>query len=176
MKHFSSTILLLSLLMLFSCKSAPTIKEAIAYNDKISTENNKILEKYDKLLNSYNEYQPEEMDNAYANAKQQVEESIESIKKLKTLVGDSAYRKTAINAFESYLTILNNEHKRMIELLKLPESGFQDAEKEEYEKLIETANSVIDSEIEKLHTVQKEFAKTYKIELVQHKDTTDSKL
>ncbi len=155
-------------ILLFSCK--PSAKEALRYSDTISSENNKISKKYNKLIDSYNDYVPAEMDKAYADVKEQIEQSLAVVGKLEDFGGDSTFKKGAISLFESYSSILNNEHKRIIELLKLPEDEYQTDEIKEYKRLIETSNSKLDSEIKKLHKIQKEFVKPYEnISLVKEK-------
>ncbi len=112
------TFLLILSVGLFSCK--PTAKEALAYNDKITVENNKIFKKYDKLIESYNEYKPKEMDKAYSDVKNQISKSLNVVKKLDNFAGDSTFKHGAVVLFSSYLSVIDNEHKRIIELLKLP--------------------------------------------------------
>ncbi len=170
MKHFRFTALLLFSVILFSCKNTPTQEEVIAYNDKISTEHGKIFEKHDQLLKSYDDFrQTEKMDKAYADAKKQVEESIAKVKKLGALGGDSTYKLAAIKAFESYLSSINNEHKRFIEIYKLPEDKFDSALSKEQEKIMETINTSLNSANQELAKVQQDLAKKYKFELVPDK-------
>ncbi len=153
---------------LYSCK--PSAKEAISYSDKVSVENSKISEKYDKLLESYNEYDPKEMDAAYDDVKKQVEESLNAMKKLPDFDGKSTFKQGAVDLFNVYSSILNNEHKRIIELLKLPENEYKEKEKNEYEALRNAVNKKTATATEKLQELQKKFLEPYSaVELVKEK-------
>ncbi|NJO90367.1 MAG: hypothetical protein HC831_16530 [Chloroflexia bacterium] len=107
------------------------------------------------------------MDNAYVAAVAQVNESVDFINKMKPFGEDSTFKEGAQKLFAAYKSILDVEHKRIIQLLKLPAEEYGDDEIAEYAKLIETSNQKADSELNKLIEIQESFAKKYKFELVK---------
>ncbi len=158
MRYF--TFLLVTAVVFFSCK--PSSKEAVEYSNTIGIEKEKISKKYDKLLDSYHEYIPQEMDTAYSQMKSQIEQSLTIVNKLQDFAGDSTYKVGAINLCKVYSSVIDNEHKRIIELLKLPEDEYQDKEINEYKELIEASSIKIETATKKLHDIQAEFLKPYK--------------
>lgn len=165
MRNFTFILLFFSVFLFFSC--GPTVEDAIKYSDDIEAQNELIIGKLEELIDSYDEYIPEEMNNAYAAAVAQVEKSIDFANKLKPLGEDSTFKNGAEKLFATYKSILDVEHKRIIELLKLPADEYGDEEIAEYAKLIESANQKADSELNKLIEIQENFAKKYQFELVK---------
>jgi hypothetical protein len=165
MRNFTFILLFFSAALLVSC--GPTVKDAIKYSDNIETQNELVIGKLEELIDSYDEYIPEEMDNAYAAANTQVNESLDYINKMQPFGEDSTFKAGAQQLFKTYKSILDVEHKKIISLLKLPADKYGDEEIAEYAKLIETANQKADSELNRLIQVQESFAKKYKFDLVK---------
>jgi hypothetical protein len=165
MRNFTFVLLFFSLVLFVSC--GPSVEDAIKYSDEIEKQNELVIGKLEELIDTYDEYIPEEMDNAYAAAVAQADKSIEFVNKLKPLGEDSTFKVGAQKLFATYKSILDVEHKTIIGLLKLPAEEYGDDEIAEYAKLIETANQKVDSELNKLIEIQEKFAKKYKFELVK---------
>ncbi len=165
MRNFTFVLLFFSLGLFVSC--GPSVEDAIKYSDNIEKQNELVIGKLEELIDSYDEYIPEEMDNAYAAAVAQVDKSIEFADKLKPFGEDSTFKVGVQKLFATYKSILDVEHKKIIGLLKLPAEEYGDEEIAEYAKLIENANQKADSEMNKLIKVQESFAKKYNFELVK---------
>jgi len=168
MRNFTFTLLFFSIALLISC--GPTVEEAIKYSDNIIEQNEMIIGKLEELIDTYDKFVPEEMDNAYKTAVAQTTGGIDFAKKLKPFGEDSTFKVGALKLFNSYKSILDVEHKRIIELLKLPESEYGEEEISEYANLIESANQKADTELNSLIIIQENFAKKYQFELVIDKD------
>ena len=164
MRKFTFTLLLFSVALLISC--GPTVEEAIKYSDGIIEQNEIVIEKLEELIDTYDKFVPQEMDNTYKTAVAVTNESVDFASKLKPFGEDSTFKEGALKLFGTYKSILDVEHKRIIELLKLPESEYGEEEIAEYAKLIEVANQKADTELNNLIMVQEKFAKKYKFDLV----------
>lgn len=161
----NSRILLITLFfpLIMSCQ--PSTEEAIKYNDGITEQQLLVNEKVGTLMESYDSYVTEEMDEAYNNAIEQLNIGLEYTKKLKGFEDDAYFTEEALAFFSSYREILENEHVRIIELLKLPADDYGPDQIKEYEMLRSQSNMKIDKAFEDMLIIQKKFAKKYHIEL-----------
>jgi hypothetical protein len=156
------------LIFILSCK--PSVKEALAYNDTIVYYHEEIHKKIAFLNDTYNNYVPQEMDKAYSEAKKVTEQGINFVDSLEAFHDDDSYRKASLELFKTYKLVLDVEHVRIMELLKLPEKKFQQAEIEELDRLKEISRKKIESKIEEVAKIQDAFAKKFNYEF-NDKDT-----
>jgi hypothetical protein len=146
--------------------SAQDVEWAIKYNDKIVEMNGKALNALEVLIDSYENYIPEEMDSLHARAVCVVDSVLRKIKRLAPFEGDSTFKCGAVKLFETYKILLEGEHRWIIELLKLPEEKYGDEQIQSYERYITECNAQCDKAINELMIVQKSFAKKFKFEVV----------
>ncbi len=167
MKNLTLTVLIVLLGILYACK--PTVEQAIKYNDDIISKNDSIAVKLGLLTDAYDKMIPEQMDKAYDEALKSTKAGIEFLNKLEPFDKDTSFKAGALNLFKTYQSVLENEHKRLIELSKLPESKYGDNEVAEYAKLRDQANSKTDQEINKLTEIQEKFSKKFKFDITEDK-------
>ena len=141
------------------------VEIAIKYNDRIVELNEGVNLSLEKLIDSYETYLPEEMDSSYAMAIGTVNYAIDKIKRLAPLENDSSFKFGAFELFKTYKRVLENEHVRIIKLLKLPQCEYGEKQIKEYNKYIEDANNKCDRALNKLLKVQENFAKKFNIGL-----------
>jgi hypothetical protein len=168
MKKLLLSIPVLFLIFFGSCK--PSVKEALAYNDTIVYYHQEIDKKLAYLSDTYGNYVPNEMDSAYKTAKSTTQIGIDFISSFKDFHGDDSYRKAALELFQTYKSVLEVEHVRIIELLKLPTNEFQQPQIDELDKLKETARKKIDAKIDEVAKVQEEFAKKFNYQFKEKED------
>ena len=149
--------------ILSSC--GPTSDQAVDYNDKIINEQIAIFEKMELLIDAYENYQPDLMDAAYEVTLTQITKSSANVEALADFDGSTTFRDAGVTLFKLYKSVLENEHKQIIELLKLPDSQYGDAEVKLTGDLSEAADEKINSGIEDLDVIQKEFATKYNFEI-----------
>ena len=159
--RFISLGILLS--FLFAC--APSTEQAMKYNDKLTEQQTLISKKIEDLNDTYDNYIAEEMNAAHKAALEQLEKSTKIIKKLKPFDEDKVFKKTALELFTVYKSVLENEHKRIIELLVLPDDKYKKEEVKEFETVRNSSIEKIDVEVDKLVKAQEAFAKKYKFEI-----------
>ncbi len=167
MKNLTLTMLVVLLSILYACK--PTVEQAIKYNDDIIIRNDSIAAKFSVLTDAYDKLVPEQMDKAYDEALKSTKEGIEFVNKLEPFDKDTSFKAGALTLFKTYESVLEVEHKRLIELAKLPESKYGDAQVAEYAKLRDQANAKMDAETNKLTQIQEAFAKKFKFEITENK-------
>ena len=160
----NSRILLITLFfpLIMSCQ--PSTEEAIKYNDGITEQQILVNEKVGILMESYDAYVTEEMDEAYNNVMEQLNQGVEYTNKLQGFEDDTYFAEGALAFFSSYKEILKNEHGRIIELLKLPADDYGPDQIKEYEMLRSQSNMKIDKAFDSMLIIQKKFAKKYHIE------------
>ncbi len=163
MKHYRILFISLIVSLIISCK--PSTKDAIKYSDGIVEQQILVNEQVSKLLDSYDTYVADEMDEAYSNAQNQLNKSIKYVNKLKGFEEDAYFKEGALVFLNTYKDVLENEHKRIIELLKLPEDAYGSKEVQEVEQHRNESNKKIDEAFEKMLAVQKKFAKKYNISM-----------
>ena len=155
----------LGILLLFFFACAPSIEEAMKYNDEITNQQTQISEKIEILNDTYDNYIAEEMNAAHKTAIKQVNESTKALKKLKAFENDTVFIKAALKLFDVYKNVLEEEHKRIIELLIMPDDRYGKDEVKEFETIRNQSIEKIDNEVEKLVKAQQVFAKKYKFEI-----------
>jgi hypothetical protein len=168
MKKLLLFIPVLLIIFFVSCK--PSVKEALAYNDTIVYYHEEIDKKVAYLSDTYGNYVPSEMDSAYKVAERTTQIGIHFISSLKDFHGDDSYRKATLELFQTYKSVLDVEHVRIIELLKLPTNEFQQPQIDELDKLKETARNKIDTKIDEVAKVQEEFAKKFNYQFKEKDD------
>jgi len=157
--------LLLTVVLFSFTVFAQDVEIATKYNDRIVELNANIISSFDKLIDSYEKYIPEEMDSSYAEALATVNYGIKKIKRLAPFENDSNFKIRTLVLFKTYKMVLEDEYNWIIKLLKLPENDYGAQQAEEVEKYIEDANNQCDKAIEKLMIIQENFVKKYNIEL-----------
>jgi hypothetical protein len=164
MRNF--TLIFLAIVSIFtSC--GPTVEDAINYNDTIIERHDQITVKIRKLIDTYDKFIPAEMDKAYNDALTTTNDAIDFATKLKPFEEDSSFKNGALKLFKTYKEVLETEHKRIIELLKLPEEDYGKDEVKEFEQLISSSNEKINLGQTELTKIQQQFAKTHKFEINQ---------
>ena len=157
--------------ILSSC--GPTRDQAVDYNDKIINEQIAIFEKMEQLIDTYENYQPDLMDAAYEKTLTQINQSIKNIEALPEFDGSTTFRDAGVTLFKLYKSVLENEHKQIIKLLKLPDSQYGDAEVKQTGDLSDAADEKINQGISNLDLIQSEFAMKYDFEIESGEAETD---
>jgi hypothetical protein len=147
------------LLFLFSCQ--PSVKEAIAYNEDIVSQHEEVDKKIAFLIDTYDNYVPAEMDSAYKAALKSAMDGITYASNLKPFHKDDTYRKSLLELFEVYKSVIEVEHARIIELLKLPPEQYQQKQIDEFDQLKDSADKKVLNKIEEVAVIQAEFAKKF---------------
>ena len=158
--YFSLT----SLFLIFSA-CQPSVKEAIAYNEEIVSHHEDVDKKIAFLIDTYDNYLPVEMDSAYQVALKAALEGIDFASNLKPFHKDDSYRKAVLELFKLYKSVIEVEHARIIELLKLPPEQYQQKQIDEFDQLKDSADKKVIKKIDEVYAVQVEFAKKFNFTL-----------
>lgn len=154
--------LLFAFLLLFSVHfSFAQDQEAIAYNDKIVTEQTKIAESILSFSNNPNEF-------GLSQIQKQAEESLNTIKSMKPYKGEKNFLNCAKNLFKFYIDITKNEYKQMLSLIT---ESSKYSEKELVDKVQKLTNSLTKKEKpldEKFQAAQVAFAEKFNFKLTKN--------
>lgn len=147
-----------------ACKPQP--KEAADYNNKIISEQDSIVLKFRALEQTLNEYDPLAMDIAFFEANEQVDTSIIVIKSMPAFDNKTDYKDSALEVFSMYKSLLDNEYKEVVTILKKSELDYtkEDEERVRY-LLFSVINEKLDNAYENIIAIQTAFAEKYKITL-----------
>ncbi len=144
---------------------AQNVEIAIKYNDKILELNEIAISEIEALIDSYDNFIPQQMDSAHSKALFVVDSLIKRTIKLAPFKNDSTFRDSAIKLFKTYKMVLEDEHSWIIKLLKLPAEQYGEEQIKEYKKYVEDANNACEKSTEELVKIQTKFAKKFKFEL-----------
>lgn len=160
----ASLFVVAAFVLLQACKPAPT--EAADYNNKIIAEQDSIVLKFRALEQTLNEYDPLAMDIAFFEANEQVDTSIAVIKSLPAFDGKTDYKDSVLEVFALYKSLLDNEYKEVITILKKSENEYtkEDEDRVRY-LLFKVINEKLDNAYENIIAIQTAFAEKYKITL-----------
>lgn len=159
------SFLVILFMLLINCILAQNVDKAIKYNDAIIDKNNEVITAFEALMETYAKFDPNEMDKAYSDAMLKVQDAISFAKKLTAFQSDATFRDGAFTLFKAYKSFLEIEHKRIIELLKLPDTRYGEKEVAEYEQLINSINEKNEQEMNKLIQIQNDFAKKHHFDI-----------
>jgi hypothetical protein len=164
MKHLW-ILFLFGSLIIFLNSCGPSPKEAVDYNDSVILEQIAIVDAIDALDASFEEYIPEEMDQALANAIKTTEHAIDAIKAKENFDGSDEFKNNALDLFKLYKDVLENEFQSMVDIYKLPDDEYTDTESERWEVLYNQAYEKMINALESFNDYQKEFSKKYQFSL-----------
>jgi hypothetical protein len=160
MKKFYLFLTLAIIICLFAC--GPTVEQAIKYNDDIITKTEDIKSKMNALTESYDKFVNEQSEQYHAEALKTTKEAIAYVSNLEPFDNDTSLKAGALVLFKTYESVLEVEHKRLIELMKLPDIKYGEKEVAEYDKTRGEAIKKIDVAIGNMIEIQKQFAKMHK--------------
>lgn len=103
------------LLLLFSCSSQR--KDAIEYNDKIISEQNKIIEKAIIFTSSFETRNFTIIDSNRLQLLSQIETAIEELSKMQSFDGNDSLRLAALDLFNFYKKVYENEFKEITQII-----------------------------------------------------------
>lgn len=162
-KFMNLLVFFLLLLFLNGCES----KDPSVYNDAIITEQEMVTKSMLQLMETFPSDSSELMEGAYLRLVEQVSMSIDSIKSMGDFEGDTHFRDTAIELFEFYDKVIENEMREMLTILQ---KGKDNITPEDVERLTELQQQM--SKEEQIHDLefsnaQKEFADKFGLELTR---------
>ena len=161
---------IVSIMVMAFTACGPTKEEAITFNDKIINEQVLIIEKINLLYDALEKYEDHNgMDFAYSEALKQLETGTNVVSKLEKFGGSNDFRDGALQLFEIYKSVLQNEFKRMIDLSKLPDEQYTSEQEDEYKMLHQVVSKKMDDGLKDLNEIQREFAAKYKFEIEKKK-------
>lgn len=111
----SKIFYLLISFFLLSCSSER--KEAVEYNDKIISEQNKIIEKTIDFTASLQIRNARMIDSFRLILISQIDQSIEEISKMDSFEGYDSLRLAALDLFNFYKRVYENEFKEMVQII-----------------------------------------------------------
>ena len=150
------------ILSIQSCKK----ESPVDYNNSIIKQQVKVVEKIDELKKAIDNYNVlpadvaiDEMNVAYDNVIFQIDSAITFIKTVEDFKGDNSLQKGAANLFINYQSIIETEYKEIIELYKIPDAMFVQADQEHLDELLETSTTKLNTAYDNFTKIQAEFAK-----------------
>jgi len=163
MRKLSILIFALLGVIIVSCNSKT--EEAIEYHDSIIIEHIAIQHKFDSLDASFVNYNPDEMQTSWQEAKEQTELSIKTVKELGGFNGKDKFQKSALEFFELYNTVLNNYYSKMIDIYSIPDEEYTEADEAQFAELNDSMRNIYFPAFEAFKADQLKFADEYGFEV-----------
>ncbi|TAL68776.1 MAG: hypothetical protein EPN82_08870 [Bacteroidetes bacterium] len=179
MKKFILIIFIISFLIIsfIACsknvkENSVTVRTPLEYLEYIIGEQNKIIPKmldFNQALESGEEGRIEHM---LTLLQKQTESSVDEVMKLKPFEGDKTFKKAALELFEFYQSISNDEFVDMAKIFTKKDKMTQD----DFDEITELRRNIIDREKildQNLSNAQKTFADKYQYRLEQNRELQD---
>lgn len=113
MKH--KFLFLAMFFVLLGCSSER--KEAVEYNDKIISEQNKIIEKSIGFISSFETSNYSLIDSLRLELISQIENSIKELEKMQDFEGNDSLRQSALDLYKFYKQVYENEFKEITQII-----------------------------------------------------------
>jgi hypothetical protein len=163
MNKFSVGLLAFLGIITVSCNSKT--KQAIEYHDCIIIEHIAIQHKFDSLDASFENYNPDEMQAAWQDAKEQTELSKKAVEELGDFDGKNYFQKSALAFFELYNTVLNDYYSQMIDIYSIPDEEYTEADEARFAELNDSMRNIYFPAFEEFKAEQLKFADEYGFEV-----------
>lgn len=141
-------------------------KSPVDYNNSIIEQEVKVVGKIDELKKAIDNYNVlpadvaiDEMNVAYDNVIFQIDSAMTFIKTVEDFKGDNSLQKGAADLFTNYQSIIETEYKEIIELYKIPDAMFVQADQDKLDELLETSTTKLNTAYDNFTKIQAEFAK-----------------
>ncbi len=162
MKIFNYSFVLLSFIFFTACNKGPSQAEINKYLEDIANQENLVLQKLNDLIDVYDTFNStDELQKAYNAVNVQLEESEKAVKNIKGFEDDDVLKASALEFFKEIKTLMDNEHKRIVELYSMPDEQFKEKEQIELENLRDTANKKADAIMSKAEKAFSSFESKY---------------
>jgi hypothetical protein len=155
----------LLLTLLISCKPSP--KEAAAFNDRIMSEQKKVVMAYDGLLETYDSYVPRKMDSALIDFENQALESIDNVRAVVPVIEGEALKNAVLEYLEIYKSVAQNEAEELVRLYKVPENEFTPEIRIQWDARYKDVDTRIKEAAKHLKEVQAAFANDFNLVIVK---------
>ena len=154
------------LLTLFSsCRPSP--KEAAAFNDRIMSEQKKVVMAYDGLLETYDSYVPRKMDSALLDFQTQTTDAIRNVRETVPVQEGEFFKDALLEYLEIYNSVAQNEADELVRLYKVPENEFSPEMHVQWENKYKEVDKKLKEADKKLQAVQASFAENYHLHLAK---------
>ncbi len=170
MKTKISVILSTFVLVMFFVSCGPTKEDAIKYNDKIISEQRKVVDKENDLTRYIKSgtLTNDKLDENYNNLSKQVGESIDAVNKIEAFDGKTDLKDATLQFFSVYKSVIGKEYKEWILNLKTPLDKVDQKVLDEETYIVKTINDKLDEAHNIYKTAQNNFAAKYKFEIAKY--------
>ncbi|NSW46028.1 MAG: hypothetical protein HPY79_09480 [Bacteroidales bacterium] len=140
-------------------------EQAIQYNDKIITQQQQIVNLFNKLDSSFADTINQSFQKLYQNLKTEIEQQIKAIDTFPDFDSKSDFKQAYKKLLLVYNDVVNNDYAKMIKLYTLPDSLYTETIKSEFLQTNKLANDKLQQAINDFINFQKSFASTYQFSL-----------
>jgi hypothetical protein len=137
------------------CMQAQESRTPVSYHDTLVVQQKRLVDQTEKLNAAIETYVREDMDFELQALKNQVKASEELMSNTTPFENDTLLRKGLKILLDEYQDLMDNEYNQVIELMRKPDTDFNDADQNKVDSL----NKVIDTKSEKSY---EEFAQRVK--------------
>ncbi|GEM_PF-3385584 len=132
-----------------------------AYNDYLVAEQNRIIRRFSELNKAYESYNRDEIERARAALLNEIDEVIAAVEDLPPYEGDTELRDAALEMFQYYRQLAENELKEIGDLLSKGENQITESDIDEMDRLYKRFRKEIKSYEINFADAQRAFANKY---------------
>lgn len=144
-------------MFLISCQASK--EEATAFNNTLVSYDDAVMTSVRSFQNALAQYDSLGIVNNYEAAKNAIQLYRDSINMTKIVNGGSKMHEALLQKHNGYMSLLDVEYKKLIELFNIPENSFGEMQKKEWDAILEIAGRKQDSLYGMYLTEQQIFAK-----------------
>jgi hypothetical protein len=185
MKKITGILVLLFSLFLFSCKPAP--HKAQEYYEQLTNPLKQVVAKENNVIDVIRQLMVKDsafilndmsqkdsldkkqllakLDSAYLLLSKQVKLANIEIEKMQGFDGKDELKKCASELLEEYLSVTENEYKKMMSICKIPLDKYTTEDDDMFFALSDSVDFKLQRKIETFSDLSKDFSKEYKFEL-----------
>lgn len=157
-------IFLLATIVFYSCNVRA--EEAAAYNDQIIAHQTDVIEAFDAMDTTLNNYIPEEMDYALLQLEYSVASAQRGLDEVGPFKRDSGLYKASKDLFNFYENICQVEYHEIVDILRVPDSLYTLDHRARAVVLEEAIRDGFNESETAFLARQKEWAQQYNVEIV----------
>lgn len=161
------SIYLLAPFLLFLSACGPNAEDAKEFNDKIIQVQKNVLEAENDFINTVSNNKQEEIDQAYNTFLSTINESIKKVEEMEGHSKFDTFRNATLDLLKTYKSVTEEEYAKAIEIAKIPDEKYTQEDDDELMQLSEEIDKKLQDAINEFGKAQEEFAKEWKLELVE---------
>lgn len=171
-RFFTLILLVLAVWLSPSCNQEEQPSPA-AYNDSLVIEQLRIMERVERLEESFETYVKEEMELTYDRLGNQLKEAKKKLAKIKSYEGSTAFRDGFRELIDAYEGLWEKEYRSALNILSKSDSLYTTTDEARLDVLFNQIDNTSEQATARFKKIQDDFAAQHKLVLTEISDSTE---